>query len=70
MHLQRRCSRQFAAFTLHLEGGVDAADQRVQDVNILMLVDEDEGEEGLQQGRLRNAPQEEVEVRSGGHHLL
>ena len=54
----------------HLEGGVDAADQGVQDVDALVSVEEDEGEEGLQQGRLRDTPQEEVQVRRGGHHLL
>lgn len=35
-----------------------------------MLVEEDEGEERLEQSRLSDAPQEEVEVRCGGHHLL
>lgn len=35
-----------------------------------MLVEEDEGEESLQQGRLGHTPQEEVEVGCGGHHLL
>lgn len=35
-----------------------------------MLVQQDEGEESLQQGRLSDTSQEEVEVRCGGHHLL
>lgn len=35
-----------------------------------MLVEEDEGEKGLQQSRLSDAPEEEVEVRRGGYHLL
>lgn len=39
-------------------------------MHALVLVEEDEGEEGLQQSRLGHAPQEEVEVRRGGHHLL
>ena len=54
----------------HLEGGVDAADECVQDVDVLVAVEEDEGEEGLQEGRLRHAPQEQVQIRCGGHHLL
>lgn len=39
-------------------------------MDALVSVEEDEGEEGLQQGRLGDAPQEEVEVGRGGHHLL
>ena len=35
-----------------------------------MSVDEDEGEESLQQGRLGHTSYEEVQVRCGGHHLL
>ena len=55
---------------LYLEGGVDAADEGVQYVDALVSVEEDEGEESLQQSRLGHTPQEEVEVRRGGHHLL
>lgn len=54
----------------YLKRGVDAADQGVQDVDALVSVEEDEGEEGLQQGRLRDASQKEVKIRRGGHHLL
>lgn len=39
-------------------------------MDALVLVEEDEGEERLEQSRLSDAPQEEVEVRCGGHHLF
>lgn len=35
-----------------------------------MLVEEDEGEESLQQRWLGYTPQKEVKVGCGGHHLL
>lgn len=58
------------ALWIYLKGGVDAADQGVEDVDAFMLVEENEGEESLQQSRFWNAPQEEVQIRRGGHHLL
>lgn len=54
----------------YLEGSVDTADERVQNVDVLMEVQQDEGQEGLQQGRLTDASQEQVQVRRGGHHFL
>lgn len=54
----------------YLERCVDPADQCVQDVHVVMCVQQDEGQEGLQEGGLRDGAQEEVQVRRGGHHLL
>lgn len=39
-------------------------------MDILVTVEEDEGEEGLQQCWLGYTSQEEVQVSCGGHHLL
>jgi hypothetical protein len=50
--------------------GVDPAGEGVQDVNVLMPVQEDEAEEDLQERRLRDAAQEEVQVCCCGHDLL
>lgn len=35
-----------------------------------MSVQQDEGQEGLEEGGLCDGAQEQVKVRSGGHHLL
>lgn len=54
----------------YLERRVDPADQRVQDVNVVMTMQQDEGQEVLQEGGLRDGAQEQIQVRSGGHHFL
>lgn len=35
-----------------------------------MGVQQDEGQEGLEEGGLGDGAQEEIQVRRGGHHLL
>lgn len=35
-----------------------------------MLVQQDEAEEGLQESRLGDSAQEQLQVHCGGHHLL
>ena len=54
----------------YLVRGVDAADQRVQDVHVVVTMQQDEGQQGLQQSRLRHGPDEELQVGGSGHHLL
>lgn len=54
----------------YLERCVDPADQCVQDVNVVMCVQQDEGEEGLEEGGLRDGAQEQVQVCCGSHHFL
>lgn len=54
----------------YLERGVDPTDQCVQDVHVVMCVQQDEGQEGLEEDGLRDGAQEQIQVRSGGHHLL
>lgn len=54
----------------YLERCVDPADQCVQYVHVVMRVQQDEGQEGLEEGGLRDGAQEQVQVRRGGHHLL
>lgn len=66
----RKHVREWLGFILYLERSVDAADQCIQNIDSLMLVEQDEGEQSLQQGRFSHAPQEEVEVGRSGHHLL
>lgn len=44
----------------HPEGCVDSAGERVQDVDILMLVQQDEAQEDLQEGWLGDAAQKKV----------
>lgn len=57
-------------YTQYLERRVDSADQRVQDVNVVVCVEQDEGQESLQEGGLRDGAQEQIQVGRGGHHLL
>lgn len=52
------------------EGGVDSAGERVQNVDVLVLVQQDEAQEDLQERWLRDAAQEKVQVGCGGHDLL
>lgn len=54
----------------HPEGCVDSAGERVQDVDILMLVQQDEAQEDLQKGWLGNAAQKKVQICCGSHDLL
>lgn len=54
----------------YLERHVDAADQGVQDVDAVMAMEQDEAEEGLEERWFRHAPQEQVQVGRGGHHLF
>lgn len=54
----------------YLERRVDPADQRVQDLNVVVTMQQDEGQESLQEGGLRDRAKEQIQVRSGGHHLL
>ncbi len=54
----------------YLERCVDPTDQRVQDVHVVMRVQQDEGQEGLEEGGLRDGAQEQIQVRCGSHHLL
>lgn len=54
----------------YLERCVDPADQCVQDVHVVMCVQQDEGQEGLEESGLRDGAQEQIQVSCGGHHLL
>lgn len=54
----------------YLERCVDPTDQCVQNVHVVMCVQQDEGQEGLEEDGLRDGAQKQIQVRSGGHHLL
>lgn len=54
----------------HLKRGVDSTDQRVQDVDTVMAMCEDEDEEGLEEGGLTYAPQEQLQIGGRCHHFL
>lgn len=54
----------------HLKRCVDSADQRVQDVDVVMAMCKDEDEEGLQEGGLTYAPQEKLQIGGCCHHFL
>lgn len=54
----------------YLERCVDPADQCVQDVHVVVCVQQDEGQEGLEESGLRDGAQEQIQVSCGGHHLL
>ena len=54
----------------YLERCVDPADQCVQDVHVVVCVQQDEGQEALEEGGLRDGAQEQIQVRRGGHHFF
>lgn len=49
---------------------VDASEQRVQDGVVVVTMQQDEAQEGFQEGGLRHAPQEKVQVGGAGDHLI
>lgn len=49
---------------------VDAREQRVQDGVVVVTMQQDEAQEGFQEGGLRHAPQEKVQVGGAGDHLI
>lgn len=56
--------------TTHPRVAVDAADERVEDGGVVVAVQQHEAQEGLQQRRLTDAAQEQVQVGGAGDHLL
>lgn len=54
----------------YLKRCVDPADQCVQDVHVVVCVQQDKGQECLEESGLRDGAQEQIQVSRGGHHLL